>query len=232
MDNDKILQLAKEWEVIWKGRPFENNNGLGCQGAFSLFYFLREMNPKPELVLEIGTWRGFSTWVIRQALPNVKILCSDPILASRQFLDKSFFEPEYRLNDVEYTWQDFSNIDVQIVDEDRDKVVVFFDDHQNKIPRVSQAAIKGIKHIIFDDNVPYDYTHVSFENIFSNYPDSRVDILSNFIRYDIFPLLFKSEKDRHTNLPFIFEVEISKSLPALYKSKDIYSWITKIELDI
>ncbi|WP_346351802.1 hypothetical protein N2M06_04950 [Oceanimonas sp. AH20CE76] len=230
MVGDKVIELAIEWERIWESRPFENNNGLNCQGAFSLFYFLREMNPKPELVFEIGTWRGFSTWIIRKALPGVRVVCSDPILASRQFLNQDVFQPEYRLSDVEYTWQDFSNIEVEITGDDREKVVVFFDDHQHKIPRIKQAAEKGIKHIIFDDNVPFEYTHESLEYIFQQQPDLRDDILSNFHRYDVFPLVFKSDNPKYNKLKSVFDKKFMHMLPALYESRDVYSWVTKIEL--
>lgn len=230
MNVNKVLELAKEWEVIWKERPFDNNNGLGCPGAFSLFYFLREMNPKPELVFEIGTWRGFSTWVIRQALPGVRIICSDPILASRQFLDQSIFQPEYRLSDVEYTWQDFSNIDIEITGTDRDKVVVFFDDHQNKLPRVTQAASKGIKHLIFDDNVPYVYTHDSFECMFLQYPELKDKMLSKFERYCVFPLFFKSRSLKTKDVDFMFEDDYRDFMPTIHETNEQYTWITKIEL--
>lgn len=229
LEKQDLFDAALRWKGIWKQRPFENNNGLACLGAFSLFYFLREMSPRPELVFEIGTWRGFSTWVIRQALPGVKIVCSDPILASRQFLDQRVFLPEYRVSNVDYTWQDFSNIDFNVPDGMRDKVAVFFDDHQNKLPRTIQAAQKGIKHIIFDDNVPFKYSHETFENSYTN-TQGRDSIFGAFSRYDIFPPFFDAVTKSSVNLEGIFDYEERHLLPEFYDSREVYSWVTKIEL--
>lgn len=202
---------------------------LAAKGAFALFYFLREMSPRPELVFEIGTWRGFSTWVIRQALPEAKIICSDPILASKQYLDKALFLPEYRLPDVNYTWQDFSNIDFNTPKEMQEKVVVFFDDHQNKLPRTIQAAAKGIRHLIFDDNVPFKYSHETFEN---SYLDTklRTSVFNEFKRYEIFPPMFNAETREDIKIDGIFDDGMRHLLGDFYKGKQIYSWVTKVEL--
>lgn len=227
IDKKKIIALASEWEEVWKERPFENSNGLGCQGAFALYYFLKEMNPAPELVVECGTWRGFSTWVIKMAVPNAKIICSDPILASKQFLNKAVFTPEYRLKEAEYTWQDFSNIEITIPEEKRDRAVVFFDDHQNKVPRLEQAIKKGFKHIIYDDNVPYEYTHTSFEYLFNVEKDTSVK--KYFERYEIFPPIYSGKHKSGFKLNGLLEKEIV-SLKSFFKEKDLYSWVTKVEV--
>ena len=227
IDKKKIIALASEWEKVWKERPFDNSNGLGCQGAFALYYFLKEMHPAPELVVECGTWRGFSTWVIKMAVPNAKIICSDPILASRQFLNKAVFMPEYRVKEAEYTWQDFSNIEINIPAEKRDRAVVFFDDHQNKIPRLEQAIKKGFKHIIFDDNVPYEYTHTSFEYLFNVEKD--ISVKKYFERYEIFPPVYSGKHRSGILLNGTLNSE-DLLIDDLFEGKDIYSWVTKVDV--
>jgi glycosyltransferase involved in cell wall biosynthesis len=222
---NNIITLAKEWEETWKQRPFDNSNGLGCHGSFALFYFLRTMSPTPELIFEIGTWRGFSTWVIKQAVPDAKIICSDPILASKHFLNKNMFTPEYRLADVDYTWQDFSNMEFFVNDEMRDKSVVFFDDHQNKLTRIKQAKEKGIKHVIFDDNVPFEYTHKTIENI-----NNKESVISKFHNYEIFPPLFNAKTKNNIDLKGILPEEKSNELQSLSDGRCIYSWVTRIEI--
>ncbi|KTG27918.1 hypothetical protein AWR38_28940 [Idiomarina sp. WRN-38] len=227
VDKQKVIELAAEWEEIWKTRPFENSNGLGCQGAFALYYFLKEMDPAPELVVECGTWRGFSTWVIRMAVPDAKIICSDPILASRQFLKPEVFTPEYRVKDAEYTWQDFSNIEINIPEEKKERAVVFFDDHQNKIPRLEQAIKKGFKHIVYDDNVPYKYTHTSFEYLFDVEKDTSVK--KYFERYEIFPPIYSGKHKSGIELNGILEKEMV-DLRSFVKERNLYSWVTKVEV--
>ncbi|WP_444677466.1 hypothetical protein [Halomonas sp. E19] len=227
IDKHKLIELAREWEAIWEARPFDNSNGLACQGAFALYYFLKEMNPAPELVVECGTWRGFSTWVIQKAVPNAKIVCSDPILASRQFLNQSVFTPEYRTREAEYTWQDFSNIDIHIPEGKRDRAVVFFDDHQNKLPRLKQAIEKGFKHIIYDDNVPYKYTHTSFEYLFNVEKDARAK--KYFSRYEIFPPIYSAKHKSGVNLEGVLEKDGFYS-NCFFEGKEAYSWVTKVEV--
>ncbi len=183
----EIENCARSFADVWPNRPFENTNGLASNGALALYYFLRKVDPKS--VVEVGTWRGFSTWVIEQAVPEAHIICTDPILASRQFLDPAQFLPEYRLQRVEYTWQDFSVLSIVVPPEERDNCVVFFDDHQDKWPRLLQAKAKGFRHIIFDDNTPYEATHQTFEAKRNDAPFWEL-LMQEVDEYTIFPALY------------------------------------------
>ncbi len=190
---EEIEHYARAFAELWPNRPFDNSNGLASNGALALFYFLKRLDPRS--VVEVGTWRGFSTWVIEQAVPEAHIICTDPILASRQFLNPSQFQPEYRLERVEYTWQDFSVLNIVVPPEEADECVVFFDDHQDKWPRLLQAKAKGFRHIIFDDNTPYVATHQTFE---AQKEDSRFwdALMSEVEEYAVFPSLYDASHFR------------------------------------
>ena len=217
--------VSEAYLEIWPSRPFDNANGLGINGCLALHYFLRRLNPK--VVVEVGTWRGFSTWVIEQALPDVEeIITSDPILASRQFLDPKHFQPEYRIEKAHYTYQDFSVLHLQVPPEEVDSHVVFFDDHQDKFPRLIQAKQKGFKHLIFDDNVPFKYSHTTFENHRAN--PEHWSVISDYIdEYEIFPALYDATHFRHKYA--INGLNITKREP-YYSERDFQSYVTYVKL--
>lgn len=221
---DEADRVAEAYLDIWPDRPFNNSNGLGINGCLALHYFLQRLNSK--LVVEVGTWRGFSTWVIERALPEANIITSDPILASRQFLDPKQFLPEYRTDRAHYTWQDFSVMNVQVAPEDADSQVVFFDDHQDKFPRLVQAKQKGFKHLIFDDNVPFEYSHTTFENHRQN--PEHWDIISNYVEeYEIFPPLYDA---KHFRKGYDMKgLNITKREP-YYSEREYQSYVTYVKL--
>ncbi len=217
-------QAAQTFLEVWGDRPFENTNGLNINGSLALYYFLQRLNAK--VVIEVGTWRGFSTWVVEQALPEAEILTSDPILASRQFLDPKHFQPEYRTVKSHYTYQDFSVLGIQVPPEEIDSHVAFFDDHQDKFPRLLQAKQKGFKHLIFDDNVPFKYSHKTFENHRENADDWS--IVTEFIEdYEIFPPLYDGRHFRH-QYP-MNGLNITPQEP-YFSQRNFYSYVTYVKL--
>lgn len=126
---------------VYQNRPVNNNTGgLRSVGLFSLWYLLRCC--QPDVVIESGVWRGQSTWLIEQAVPNAELICIDPKLSARLYISKR----------AQYFTQDFSQLNFANLK--NKKVVCFFDDHQNAYLRVLQAHACGFKYLIFDDNYP------------------------------------------------------------------------------
>ena len=108
--------------------------------CFATWFRLRELNP--QVVVESGVWRGQSTWLIEQALPEAKLYC----------LDVNFSPCEYKSEKAIYWERDFSQCDWSNVD--TENAVCFFDDHQNSYARVRDMYFFGFRHGIFDDNFP------------------------------------------------------------------------------
>ncbi|RZC57445.1 hypothetical protein C5167_004743 [Papaver somniferum] len=112
---------------------------------------------KPDLMMESGAFKGHSTWVLRQAMPDTPILSLTP-RHPEKYLKKG---PAYVDGNCTYfagkDFVDFGNVDWKNVMKkhgvtDLSWVLIFFDDHQNELKRLKQALKAGFKHLIFEDN--------------------------------------------------------------------------------
>ncbi|XP_031475897.1 uncharacterized protein LOC116247739 [Nymphaea colorata] len=165
-----LLQGLEEFVPIYETRPIKNNMyGMGFDHSFGLWFMTRWL--KPDLMIESGAFKGHSTWVLRQAMPDKPIISLSP-RHPEKYLKKG---PAYvDANCTYYAGKDF--IDFGSLDwgkvmknrgiSDLGKVVVFFDDHQNELKRLKQALNAGFLHLIFEDN--YDTgtgDHYSFRQM-------------------------------------------------------------------
>lgn len=135
------LNDFKEFLKIYEKRPFKNNNGgLKIAHAFSLYFFLK--NFKPTTVIESGVHKGGGTYIIRAACPDAYIICLEPYLENIK----------YKISNCKYLKEDFSLIDFDKYNINKDKTVVFFDDHEDFSKRFYEIYHHNFKHVIFDDN--------------------------------------------------------------------------------
>ncbi|KAJ7568577.1 hypothetical protein O6H91_01G038500 [Diphasiastrum complanatum] len=151
-----LVQGLKEFVSIYERRPIPNNlYGMGFDHSFGLWFMAHWL--QPQLMIESGAFKGHSTWVLRQAMPNCPIISISPRHPQR-YLQKG---PAYVDKNCEYfadkKFLDFGSIQWdKVMDgygiKDRSKVLVFFDDHQSELRRVKQAIKAGFKHLIFEDN--------------------------------------------------------------------------------
>ena len=54
---EDILVELEAFEQVYRGRPFDNGNGIQGSSAFSLYYYVKKVQPK--FIIEAGVWRGF-----------------------------------------------------------------------------------------------------------------------------------------------------------------------------
>ncbi|KAL6608010.1 hypothetical protein ACP70R_041073 [Stipagrostis hirtigluma subsp. patula] len=151
-----LLNGLEEFVPIYETRPIKNNMyGMGFDHSFGLWFMARWL--RPELMIESGAFKGHSTWVLRQAMPNTRIISLSP-RHPEKYLKKG---PAYVDGNCTYlAGKDF--IDFGSVDwgkllrnhgiSDPSKVLVFFDDHQSELKRLKQALKAGFRHLIFEDN--------------------------------------------------------------------------------
>lgn len=137
---DKHLDFLNEFSLLYKTRPIKNNKG-GMLFTHMFYFYLILKNLKPELIIESGVYKGQSTWLIENTLPNSKIISIDIDLNKREYISK---KSEYRSLDFKYN--EFKNLP--------NNTLVFFDDHVNHVERIKQSNFFGIKHIILEDNYP------------------------------------------------------------------------------
>ena len=187
-DSDEIQSALIEFSELLKKKPFQNREGLRGVSAFALYWYVKKIQPK--VVFEVGTWKGFSTWIIEQAAPKAKIFCLDPIFFLESYMDSSKVGEVYRSKHATYMGSDFSCINpAKLAGKDLPNSLVFFDDHQDKFPRLIQAKNAGIKNIIFDDNTPHKYTHITLEHELMK--KDQKNILNSLIKdYETFPALW------------------------------------------
>ncbi|KAI3766600.1 hypothetical protein L2E82_16664 [Cichorium intybus] len=151
-----LLQGLEEFVPIYETRPIKNNMyGMGFDHSFGLWFITRWL--KPELMIESGAFKGHSTWVLRQAMPNTPIISLTPRHPSK-YLMKG---PAYVDHNCTYfagkDFVDFGNVNWSTVMKkhgvtDLTRVLIFFDDHQNELKRLKQAHKAGFSHLVFEDN--------------------------------------------------------------------------------
>jgi hypothetical protein len=135
---EDILEQLEKFKIIYEHRPIKDNiHGMRFQHMFATYFILKKINPS--FIIESGIFRGQSTWLIENTLPNSKILSIDIDLTQRVYISKK----------AEYSSIDFKDHDFSNIPED---TLVLFDDHVNHYERLKQAKFFNIKRIILDDN--------------------------------------------------------------------------------
>jgi hypothetical protein len=227
---DAIAASAHEWAGRLTAKPFVNNNGMAPDTAFYLYYWVREL--APIFIVESGTWRGFSTWVMREAAPEAKIISLDPIFALGYCLDATKIGTHYWPADLERMGADFSCCAFGLMTKPESSLVLF-DDHQNKIHRLQQAIQKGFQHIIFDDNLPGQATHLTFFHYLRD-PSIRIWMEQVVERFEIFPPLWDTQAGMR-NETFVPGLNIPRDhalacLDTTGQLRSGYSWLTYVKI--
>ncbi|MBA0745408.1 hypothetical protein Gogos_007984 [Gossypium gossypioides] len=151
-----LVKGLEEFVPIYETRPIKNNmHGMGFDHSFGLWFIAQWL--KPDIMIESGAFKGHSTWVMRQAMPDTPIISLTP-RHPEKYLKKG---PAYVDENCTYfagkDFVDFGSVDWERVLKkhgisDFSKVLVFFDDHQNELKRLKQALKAGFNHLIFEDN--------------------------------------------------------------------------------
>ncbi|CAM8891403.1 unnamed protein product [Rhodiola kirilowii] len=151
-----LLKGLEEFVPIYETRPIRNNMyGMGFDHSFGLWFIAKWL--KPELMIESGAFKGHSTWVLRQAMPDTKIVSLSP-RHPEKYLRKG---PAYVDKNCTYLagkdFIDFGSVNWKTMMRkhgvsDLSRVLIFFDDHQNELKRIKQALKAGFQHLVFEDN--------------------------------------------------------------------------------
>lgn len=221
-----IQTCAEELSDLWDKKPFDNNNGISSQGSLCVYYYTKKL--AAENIIEVGSWRGFSTWVMEQAMPNSQFVCLDPVFTLEHLMNKAAYLPTYRPKKSVCMGQDFSTFNLQMDAKTQNDTFVFFDDHQNKVPRLLQAKQRGLKRMLFDDNPPFKYTHMSFPQYLNT--KENIEALFKMIkRYEIFPPVHTGPHPKRENI-HLKGLDLPKTKKFDYLKDSAYSWITYVEL--
>ncbi|GMI82083.1 hypothetical protein like AT3G16200 [Hibiscus trionum] len=151
-----LVKGLEDFVPIYETRPIKNNMyGMGFDHSFGLWFIARWL--QPDLMIESGAFKGHSTWVLRQAMPDTPIISVTP-RHPEKYLQKG---PAYVDGNCTYfagkDFVDFGHVDWEKVLKKRgisdfSRILVFFDDHQNELKRLKQALKAGFNHLVFEDN--------------------------------------------------------------------------------
>ncbi len=227
LERDALLDALRDFARIMKRRPFDNEQGLRGVSAFALYWFVRRT--APSVVFESGVWRGFSTWLIEQAAPAAEIHCFDPLFLLEHLIPREKIGKTYRSPRARYSSQDFSCAPIRELVAGRAGALAFFDDHQNKLPRLLQCKAAGIRHVVFDDNMAAPYTHRTLEH--ERAADAAL-LEREIETYETFPALWPVDfrlGDLHLKEAGMgFPVE--RELRDIYRDRNWHSYVTYVRL--
>jgi hypothetical protein len=123
--------LGSHYRITQGGSHFAN--------LFWLYILRRTLGAK--LVIDSGTFTGASAWSLSfgEAAPQVYSFDIGLALLSRR-------EPNVTYHEMDWTASQLPLVD-------RETSLCYFDDHIDQIRRVIEAAERGFKYLIFDDDV-------------------------------------------------------------------------------
>ena len=125
-----------------------NAGGTRMFHGFALWLTVRLL--KPRHIIESGAFKGLGTWLLREAAPQAQIIVLSPALPSL-YVDR---HPD-SLYFTGRQFTDFSAVNWECLALDRERTLVFFDDHQSGYRRILEAHARGFRHLLFDDNYPH-----------------------------------------------------------------------------
>jgi hypothetical protein len=145
-DSDIVMQQIEQFFDLY-GR-FSLRQGYGSSGVAALLtLYVSGRAADPALVLESGVFQGFGSWALRAACPRAQMHC----------YDLTFQHLLYRDETIYYHEKDWTSGDPAFAPS-RDSLA-YFDDHVNQAQRISEAHERGIRWLIFDDNVSWFTLH-------------------------------------------------------------------------
>jgi len=134
---------------LYAQRPLTSNrHGSGFNDSLWLWLAARWIDPLQ--ISESGTFMGHSAWILRQACPRARIATHDIELWPAGRL---------RSPDVAYRLDDWAEAAPASVDPHR--ALCFFDDHISHALRLRQAAAKGYRLALVDDDFPSWQLHAT-----------------------------------------------------------------------
>jgi len=103
--------------------------------AFWTYFLVKSL--QPDIVLESGSYEGFSIYFLLRAAPKAEIYSFDPNNEPKKVGNFHYHA---------YDWEE------HIFDRPLKNAFVFFDDHVHQGDRLRQAKERGIRHTLFHDN--------------------------------------------------------------------------------
>jgi hypothetical protein len=130
-----------EFHAAYLESPFRIREG-GSRFNNLAFLFLIARAMQPSAIIDSGTFRGASAWALALAVPHTTVYSFDIDLS--RLVAKA---PNARYEQRDWTEFDWSGVDMT-------RTLIYFDDHLDQARRLLEAADRGIRLAIFDDDFP------------------------------------------------------------------------------
>lgn len=234
IDISDIKDYIGDFLEIYEKRPIkENSGGTLSVNLFHLYYIIKKL--KPNRIIESGVFKGQTTWLINELLPDTKIVGIDP------FLQQIIYEGK----NTKYITTDFLKITNDFIPRSVAKdTLIIFDDHQDAYQRVMHAHKLGFKKFYFDDNYPEfrGRRHLSLAAVLDNKADEGFHIpgdakenLESIIEtYNILPPVLPCDEPVTMEKSYIKETPIfdklDNQLQVFEKDLHNYRWHTFVTL--
>lgn len=138
-DQDLGNLIADYEKVVRAWRHPNLDGGFGFNNGLFLYVFVRIVNP--EVIIESGCWRGFTTYLLDSASSSeTQLYCFDINLRQLQFVSTK----------AVYFEDDITQEKLSIAGK---RTVAFFDDHVSHLERLRLCESYGIQFMVFDDDV-------------------------------------------------------------------------------
>lgn len=141
--------IVDDFLAVHARRPLaDNKGGSGLNDSLWLFAVARLL--APALIVESGTWRGQSAWLFRQAAPLAEIHSFDVERPA---------EGCQETPGIDFHLCDWTGAPLRAPA--GATALVFFDDHVSHARRLHEAAQRGFRLALFDDNFAADQLHAT-----------------------------------------------------------------------
>jgi len=241
--NKDLIPYIDEFNELYSNRPIKDNHGGMMSSHMFLAWFMVK-DIKPQYLIESGIFKGQGTWFLEKASPETQMICIDPALSQRQYISTK----------AKYQTQDFLQTNWSYLP--KDSTLIFFDDHQDFVPRLSHAHSFGFTKLIYEDNYPSQQGDCySPKKIISN-KDYVIDqggdrkwhkkvtrdleyFQKHVTLYQEMPPLFRSEYTRwgdrwdDVNYPTpapLLELKEKETYPVFFEEKTDYTWMCYMEI--
>jgi hypothetical protein len=132
-------EIVARFEETYARRPLRDNAG-GTMRNSSTWLFAVVSLVRPACVVECGTYMGHSSWLMAQAVPEMRVVTFDVVREHGRIRDRRV---EYRLGD----WSDAKDLERL-----PGNTLCLFDDHVSHRLRLEQAKARGARLAMVDDD--------------------------------------------------------------------------------
>ena len=144
----QLANLVAEFFALYPERPVQDNEG-GNKFGDSFWLFLLARLIAPSFVVESGSHKGHSSWLLRQACPDASLICCDVSFGNLVWRDEA---ARY----YEHDW-----METEIAAPAGETALVYFDDHISHAQRIREAHTRGFRMLLFDDDFAAHQLHAT-----------------------------------------------------------------------